>query len=190
MEKVLTIIKGQEFKLSLKEKIEEKDIFYTQYLEAAAMLEDIVAGNENDKLLDWMKTETENNIIAFCGERGEGKSSAMFTFINAVFNEEIRKNSAVFAKCESIKNTIFSEPIVIDPSAFDNVHNVLDIIIASLYRKFSDKYEISSEQFDNYKREKLLNEFQKVYKDISLINDPAKMLEEEYDYDYFLLGTL
>lgn len=183
MEKVLTIIKGQEFKLSLKEKIEEKDIFYTQYLEAAAMLEDIVAGNENDKLLDWMKTETENNIIAFCGERGEGKSSAMFTFINAVFNEEIRKNSAVFAKCESIKNTIFSEPIVIDPSAFDNVHNVLDIIIASLYRKFSDKYEISSEQFDNYKREKLLNEFQKVYKDISLINDPAKMLEEEYDYE-------
>lgn len=52
-----------------------------------------------------------------------------------------------------------------------------------LYRKFSDKYEISSEQFDNYKREKLLNEFQKVYKDISLINDPAKMLEEEYDYE-------
>ncbi|MBN2921593.1 MAG: hypothetical protein JTJ28_18550 [Lactobacillus sp.] len=182
-EKVLTVIKGQEFKLSLKDKIEENDIFYNQYLEAAAMLEDIVASDESDKLADWMKTETENNIIAFCGERGEGKSSAMFTFINAVFNKEVRKNSTVFAQCENVKNTIFSEPIVIDPSAFDNVHNVLDIIIASLYRKFSDKYDASSEQFDNYRREKLLNEFQKVYKDISLINDPAKMLEEEYDYE-------
>lgn len=183
MEKVLTVIKGQEFKLSLKDKIEEKDIFYSQYLEAAAMLEDIVESDESDKLADWMKTETENNIIAFCGERGEGKSSAMFTFINAVFNEKVRKNSTVFAKYENVKNTIFSEPIVIDPSAFDNVHNVLDIIIASLYRKFSDKYDASSAQFDNYRREKLLNEFQKVYKDISLINDQVKMLEEEYDYE-------
>lgn len=182
-EKILTVTKGQEFKLSLKDKIEENDIFYNQYLEAADLLEDIVASDESDKLADWMKTETENNIIAFCGERGEGKSSAMFTFINAVFNEEVRKNSTVFTQCENVKNTIFSEPIVIDPSAFDNVHNVLDIIIASLYRKFSDKYDVSSEQFDNYRREKLLNEFQKVYKDISLINDPAKMLEEEYDYE-------
>ena len=73
------------------------------------------------------------------------------------------------------KNTVFSEPIVIDPSAFDNVHNVLDIIIASLYRKFSDKYDVSPERFANYRREELLNEFQKVYKDISLLNDPVKI---------------
>ncbi|MBU5481556.1 hypothetical protein [Blautia sp. MSJ-19] len=188
MEKVLTVIKGQEFKLSLKDKIEEKDIFYNQYLEAAAMLDDIVANNEKENLADWMKAETENNIIAFCGERGEGKSSAMFTFIKAVYDKEVyegkgRKNVAIFEQCESVKNTIFSEPIVIDPSAFDNVHNVLDIIIASLYRKFYDKYDAFPEQFDKYKREQLLQEFQKVYKDISLLNDPVKMLEEEYDYE-------
>ena len=60
---------------------------------------------------------------------------------------------------------------------------MLDIIIASIYQKFSDKYDVSPERFDNYRREQLLNEFQKVYKDISLLNDPAKMLEEEYDYE-------
>ena len=182
-EKILTIIKGQEFKLSLKDKIEINDIFYDQYLEAAAMLENIVANEERDKQPDWKKAETENNIIAFCGERGEGKSSAMFTFINAVVNEKEQKESTIFAQCENVKNTVFSEPIVIDPSAFDNVHNVLDIIIASLYRKFSDKYDVSPERFANYRREELLNEFQKVYKDISLLNDPVKMLEEEYDYE-------
>ena len=182
-EKILTVIKGQEFKLSLKDKIEINDIFYDQYLEAAAMLENIVANEERDKQPDWKKAETENNIIAFCGERGEGKSSAMFTFINAVVNEKEQKESTIFAQCENVKNTVFSEPIVIDPSAFDNVHNVLDIIIASLYRKFSDKYDVSPERFANYRREELLNEFQKVYKDISLLNDPVKMLEEEYDYE-------
>ena len=182
-EKILTVIKGQEFKLSLKDKIEINDIFYDQYLEAAAMLENIMANEENDKQPDWKKAETENNIIAFCGERGEGKSSAMFTFINAVVNKKEQKESTIFAQCENVKNTVFSEPIVIDPSAFDNVHNVLDIIIASIYQKFSDKYNVSPERFDNYRREQLLNEFQKVYKDISLLNDPAKMLEEEYDYE-------
>lgn len=35
-----------------------------------------MANEENDKQPDWKKAETENNIIAFCGERGEGKSSA------------------------------------------------------------------------------------------------------------------
>ena len=182
-EKILTVIKGQEFKLSLKDKIEINDIFYDQYLEAAAMLENIMANEESDKQPDWKKAETENNIIAFCGERGEGKSSALFTFINAVVNEKEQKESTIFAQCENVKNTVFSEPIVIDPSAFDNVHNVLDIIIASIYQKFSDKYDVSPERFDNYRREQLLNEFQKVYKDISLLNDPAKMLEEEYDYE-------
>ena len=182
-EKILTVIKGQEFKLSLKDKIEINDIFYDQYLEAAAMLENIMANEENDKQPDWKKAETENNIIAFCGERGEGKSSAMFTFINAVVNKKEQKESTIFAQCENVKNTVFSEPIVIDPSAFDNVHNVLDIIIASIYQKFSDKYDDSPEKFDNYRREQLLNEFQKVYKDISLLNDPVKMLEEEYDYE-------
>ena len=182
-EKILTVIKGQEFKLSLKDKIEINDIFYDQYLEAAAMLENIMANEENDKQPDWKKAETENNIIAFCGERGEGKSSAMFTFINAVVNKKEQKESTIFAQCENVKNTVFSEPIVIDPSAFDNVHNVLDNIIASIYQKFSDKYDVSPERFDNYRREQLLNEFQKVYKDISLLNDPAKMLEEEYDYE-------
>lgn len=182
-EKILTVIKGQEFKLSLKDKIEINDIFYDQYLEAATMLENIMANEESDKQPDWKKAETENNIIAFCGERGEGKSSAMFTFINAVVNEKEQKESTIFAQCENVKNTVFSEPIVIDPSAFDNVHNVLDIIIASIYQKFSDKYDVSPERFENYRREQLLKEFQKVYKDISLLNDPAKMLEEEYDYE-------
>lgn len=182
-EKILTVIKGQEFKLSLKDKIEIKDIFYDQYLEAATMLENIVANEESDKQPDWKKAETENNIIAFCGERGEGKSSAMFTFINAVVNQKEQKESTIFAQCENVKNTVFSEPIVIDPSAFDNVHNVLDIIIASIYQEFSDKYDVSPERFENYRREQLLKEFQKVYKDISLLNDPAKMLEEEYDYE-------
>ena len=37
-DKSLIVIKGEEFKLNLKEQIDESDIFYDQYLEAAEML--------------------------------------------------------------------------------------------------------------------------------------------------------
>lgn len=59
-EKVLTIIRGEEFKLSLKDKIDENDIFYDQYLNAAGMLDDIVAVNEKkERVSDWHKIEVE-----------------------------------------------------------------------------------------------------------------------------------
>lgn len=179
--KILTIIRGEEFKLSLKEKIEETDIFYDQYLEAADMLDDIVIVDEDKEQMDWRKVEQKNNIIAFCGERGEGKSSAMMTFINALIKQDDWNSNLIFDECENAKKTIFSKPIIIDPSTFDNVHNILEVIVASLYREFRIRYAKDSDSFENEKGCKLLESFQKVYRIISLLNNPEKMLEEEFD---------
>ncbi len=181
-EKVLTIIRGEEFKLSLKDKIDENDIFYDQYLNAAGMLDDIVAVNENnERVSDWRKIEAENNIIAFCGERGEGKSSAMMTFINALVKQDSWRSDSVFRTCENVKNTVFSRPVIIDPSAFDNMHNILEVIVANLYSEYWTKYKKDSSKFEDDKCGRLLRQFQKVYRIISLLNNPDKMMEEEYD---------
>lgn len=56
--RLLTITRGEEFKLSLKEEIQENDIFYEQYMNAAGMLDDIVAVNEDEKKAEWRKVET------------------------------------------------------------------------------------------------------------------------------------
>lgn len=179
--RLLTITRGEEFKLSLKEEIQENDIFYEQYMNAAGMLDDIVAVDEDEKKAEWRKVETENNIIAFCGERGVGKSSAMMTFINSLSKKNDWNMNPIFRDCENVKCTIFSKPIIIDPSTFDDIHNILEVIVASLYREFHTKYKENPESFDTYKREELLEMFQKVYRIISLINNPRKMLEEEFD---------
>ncbi len=110
--RLLTITRGEEFKLSLKEEIQENDIFYEQYMNAAGMLDDIVAVNEDEKKAEWRKVETENNIIAFCGERGVGKSSAMMTFINSLSKKNDWNMNPIFADCENVKGTIFSKPII------------------------------------------------------------------------------
>lgn len=178
----LVIKKGEEFKISIKDKIETTDLFYDQYISAAKMLDDIVsiADDDFDK---WEKSEFENNIIAFCGERGEGKSSAMISFTKAVYEHSDDNEALIFADCKNIKNTYFAEPIVIDPSMLDDVHNVLDIILATLYKKFQDQYNGDNQSVRVYEREELLDQFQKVYKCVSLINNQTKMLDDEYDYE-------
>lgn len=181
-EKILTITRGKEFKISVKNTIEDTDIFYDQYMIAAKMLDNMLE-NADDRVDDCFNIETENNIIAFCGERGEGKSSAMMTFINVLNRAADVRENTIFTRYKNIEKTDFSRPIVIDPSMFDNVHNVLDIVLANIYRKFKDRYYSGRESIDDYKRERLLDKFQKVYKSISLINDQKKILEAEFDYE-------
>lgn len=184
--KKLTITRGEEFRQVVRARINEDDIFIDEYRRAARMLSDVIDTSaiamKCSGQPDGMFHEFENNIIAFCGGRGDGKSSAMLTFMNAVYRyaQEDYKSS-IFQS--NIKETYFAQPIVIDPSTFDDVHNVIDIIIAKLYQNFNRKYEQDNNKVDVYIREKLLDQFQKVYRRLSLINNKEKLLDNEYDYE-------
>lgn len=151
------------------------------------MLNDILSYSDQDHYdkdkSKWEYSDFENNIIAFCGERGEGKSSAMISFTKAVYEHDKQPDASIFDGLDRIKNAYFAEPIVIDPSMLDDVHNVLDIILATLYKKFQDHYKENNQSIDGYKRERLLDLFQKVYQCISLINNQTQMLDDEYDYE-------
>lgn len=188
MKSKLEIVKGKEFKISVKDFIEEDDIFIEQYEQAADILDTILTkdrkGNSNYL---WQKTEYENNIIAFCGERGDGKSSAMLTFINAIYsgknNENTNGKYDILNGHNNIKNSYIAEPIVIDPSQFDNVHNILDIVLAKLYKNFNDKYTEDNRRGTEGIVQDLLNQFQKVYRQVAMINNQEKMLDDEFDYE-------
>lgn len=205
----IEIIKGEEFKIAVREEIAENDIFINEYRRAAKMLDEIVGAsfalkdqgdNDRDKGRDkswerrkdrsgnwsWKQQDFENNVIAICGERGEGKSSAMMTFVNAVY--EMWKGyedgwKEIFSSCRNLKQVRFAEPILIDPSMFDDVHNVLDIVLAKIFKNFSDHYERDNQCIDENKRERLLDQFQKVYRYLSLINNQKQMLDDEFDYE-------
>lgn len=182
--KTLAIVSGEEFKIHVNDKIERTDIFYELYEKAAKMLADIVDRKEDADIYGadrWYKTDYENNIIAFCGERGEGKSSVMVSFMKAICDRQT--SGTIFDAYPAIRNTCFSEPIIIDPSLFDDVHNVLDIILATLYKKFRKRYEEKYQEISKMQREELLNQFQKVYRCISLINNQSQILDDEFDYE-------
>ena len=186
-EKILTIIKENEFRIFVNEHIDNDDVFLEQYRRAASMMNEII-GASDEKNHMWKDHEYENNIIAFCGERGEGKSSVMTTFVNAACNysRDIDYGNSKFFetyKNEHMNNLYLADPVIIDPSTFDNVHNVLDIILAKIFSKFNDKYEEDNACVDARTREALIDQFQKVYKCVSLINNQTKMLDDEFDYE-------
>lgn len=188
----LTIVRGEEFKAVVKE-VKENDIFIEEYKNATGKLNDIVyasrkaLGQPEDKRFplqanfrEDMIDRYENNIIAFCGGRGEGKSSAMMTFLNEV---QYRRFSSVLPFSSDTVQTYFASPIIIDPSVFDGVHNVLDIVLAKLFQRFRMALDDDNQCVDNEKREELVQKFQSVYRHVSLINDEKKMLDDEYDYE-------
>lgn len=189
----LIITKGQEFKIVVKDSIKEDDVFIDQYEQAAGMLntivaESIAAGERAEKSVKalYSLNEYENNIIAFCGERGEGKSSAMLTFINSLYTnlpKTLQGDDKFYAGYPELRKVHFSAPIIIDPSQFDDVHNILDIILAKIYRNFDRIYEENNRCVDEYDVNRLQNQFQKVYREVSMINNQSKMLDDEFDYE-------
>ena len=106
----------------------------------------------------------------------------MMTFVNAAYEKEENRGD-LFSSCKNLQKVSFVEPILIDPSMFDDVHNILDIVLAKIFGKFSDRYEQDNQWVDEVTRDRLVNQFQKVYRDISLINNQEKMLDDEFDYE-------
>lgn len=180
----LKIFKGKEFKVYVADNIQEDDLFFNEYKKATEMLSEIVVKDNDDrKNDDRSKLEYENNIIAFCGERGEGKSSVMLSFAEAMRSKS-KKSQKVFENFNEIENVHFSEPIIVDPSLFDKTHGILDVVLAKIYNKVDCiKKNNQLDKLNEYEYEEIITQFQKVYKYVLLINNQKKTLDDEYDYE-------
>lgn len=176
----IRITEGQNFSIHVEECIKKENFFYHEYETAVEYLNRIwdsqaaFKENRNDLFI-----ENPNNIIAFCGERGTGKSSVMLSFINALQQSEKKQDDLKFS--EAVKNNNWGTKVIIDPSVFDGVHNIIDIVLAHIFQNFKEAYQEDNQRFDAYEREHLYQLMTKVYKNLSIIKNKEKMLDDEYD---------
>lgn len=179
--KKLKISDKQNFGIHIEECIEEDNMFFHEYEAAVKKLNNIweiqkgLQKNVKQKGI----SENPNNIIAFCGERGTGKSSAMFSFMRALENSGKRQDKFNFN--EEIRNNNWSTQIMIDPSMFDGVHNIVDIVLSHIYYNFHEAYDKDNQKIDQYERQEMLSLLAKTYKSLSIIKNKEKMLDDEYD---------
>lgn len=129
-----------------------------------------------------------SNVIAFCGDRGEGKSSCMTSVATILTDKSVRakakKDGIVPIDSEGKETLPQPEDIdwlgIIDPSFFDEQHNILELMLGQMYAKASG-VKHSDEKSDAkdvaYKRRKLMEQFQVVKNSICLL-EPK---EQVYD---------
>ena len=151
----------------------EDSIYYEQYVQSLKLIDGYLSNMTDDSL----------KCVAFCGERGEGKTSCM-TSVREIISQAKKEEcpgARLIDKLKLRKIGKYEASLVeiIDPSFFDETHNVLEIIIAHLYNSYND-----SKKSDRLAiRHSLLDAFHKV-------NSSLKTLSEGDSYSLDELHSL
>ncbi len=178
--KTLKIDIAKEYKLIIEEPEELKDSFFKGIYEKAA--------EQVAEVVIWAKSSTEkttvdnnhdtfkreeinyNNIVAFVGERGTGKTSAMITMAQALVKFK-KKDWFDNGSAEKIEGIEYHSLRAIDPTRFEENQNIIEVIIAELFNRFVKHAENSGFNEDQEDKRKVLDAFQKVYKNLKTISD-------------------
>lgn len=130
-----TAKRGQEHKLIVSENIhDENEFMYPAYYQAKNALREIVT---HAKMFDRNDICRElygysQNIIAFSGERGQGKTSTMVSFSKAMSNHDLR--DSIFTGCA------FEVLPPIDPTIMEETQSILGVILSRMYRMAEESW--------------------------------------------------
>lgn len=123
MDNAIKLYKGEENGVVVETSDWGNSIFSDQYQQALNVVRDMLEENRRRIEKDDQSMMTPN-IVSFCGDRGEGKTSCMESVVH------ILKSMDYKGKLEYIDT--------IDPAYFDHNHNVIELILGLMYTRFND----------------------------------------------------
>lgn len=184
-EKVLTLHMDKAYRAKIENKIiNENDFFYDVYKNAWRIVNDII---QDIQIFIEKESNTKyaarfaglgNNIVFFSGGRGDGKTSAMRSFVKCLEGKvELGSENGE----EQMSKNKFIVLDSIDPSAMESGENIVRILISRMYHMF-EKNEERVNDVINYKKAKceLLEQFKKCYESIDSIKSDKT---NDYDID-------
>lgn len=175
VKKVLKFYKGKEYKIIIENKDEARDSnFWDNYSDAYRMLINIrKASYTVDE-----KSDYYNNIIAFVGERGIGKTSCMKSFVKIIsevdsYRDYFKRGLKNYSEV-AIKDN-FLDIGTIDPSMFDKSGNLLELLITKMFKEFKTKIEKPNDNCNSVSnsesnRRELIQQFSKIYDSLKYLN--------------------
>lgn len=156
----IRLYKGEEHGVVIEKKDYDESMFYAQYNKAYSILKDMMERNYTIIEEEADTITMTPNIIAFCGDRGEGKTSCMESFVEKI-------------KYDGSLSLAFMD--LIDPAFFDNDHNVVELILGLLYKNFVETVKKQAEEKeDNTDEEEFEKEDAKV-KELSTLFQRARL---------------
>ncbi len=201
MEKRITIYQGDEFRAKIEKKIEKDSFFAEVYVQAYDMLNEITS--EMDQYIEDNKIGKGNskinfqgmgnNIINFCGERGQGKTTALRTFVSCLTGytdtSEIEGEVHQREVFEGVKNRKFFVLDSIDPSALESGESIIRVLVSRLFFEYERqiKRRYKNEENDRVfqtKKTETLKIFRQCYTDIDYLKLNREKEWERDDLDY------
>ncbi|TZF99339.1 hypothetical protein FW781_05270 (plasmid) [Chryseobacterium panacisoli] len=169
----LEINLNDEYKIKIEEGNNfNKSIFKDVYKEALNNVIEIVKQPDKSSPYDDF-----NNIIAFVGERGKGKSSSMISFRDALVDHKNEiKHSIFFKDKREIESKRFASVDIIDPSLFRGEESLFEIILAKMFYHFQTEIKKNDSQITDDERRVIIGQFQKVFENLQMINSDRKDL--------------
>ena len=130
-----------------------------------------------------------NNIIAFVGERGAGKTSCMCSVISILKELQSKNAYNSFDNLKTLPHKRIHALKTIDPSFFDTVHNILEIIIGELYNRTSSDLGTSITVDKENEARKLLKSFQAIKRNMLYVDKNIRFERDEELEELSLLAA-
>lgn len=173
----LEINLNEEYKIKIEKGNDfNKSIFNNVYENALKSVIEIVKQSDKNQDNDY---DDFNNIIAFTGERGKGKSSSMISFLDALVDKENEEKHNTFFKSDDyqyLNNKSFATIDIIDPSLFRGEESLFEIILAKMFQKFQKELKQNSSKITQDDKRELIQHFQNVFENLQIINSDRKEL--------------
>ncbi len=114
-----------------------------------------------------------NNIVVFCADRGQGKTSAMQSYA-AYLQNSGRAEKQFFTENSAVDRARFIVLDPIDPSSLDSGESIIRVLVSRLFLAFSkiaEKDNIPYKDEINFRKEKdnILKAFQECYENIDYL---------------------
>lgn len=157
---VIRITKGSEYRAQIEE-IDQEDLFFFEaYKRAKYNIEDM--WGVNGDILQSLKKLTKtpnikdtrikeelrgkvNNILAFCADRGQGKTTAMRSFSQEL--EKYNQKKSEFFKNGRLPKMHFIGSI--DPTAMTSRDSILKMVISRMFNRFSEELQQREQKLQN-----------------------------------------
>ena len=197
----IVIQQGDEYRAKVETEYDKEAFFAQVYEDAERMIRAIVRDSHERKLKEERKNVKSqsmitdgNNVIVFCGKRGQGKTSAMKTVAYYMENEEI-----VFpdGKEKLADKAHFYVLETIDPSSLNEDESIVRVLISKMFNKVVElvndyskrtQYRLYSEDDIRYALPEHLYDIGKVERAIELAKDDLVNKYGLPDPDIFIFG--
>lgn len=134
----------------------------------------------------------DNNIIAFIGERGAGKTSCMYSALKIVKDAQEKEDwRPIYGEHYKPRKKIKLLK-TIDPSFFDTKHNILEMLIGEMYRELKQRKERNPSEMNRDELHTLLSQFQETKRHLRFLtteSNPFSQDDELEELDYLSSGA-